>query len=68
MSAIARPCRQRGVSTIEYVCACAALAVALFVPIQDAASPDQPRTALGIVLDAMARAYQNFSYAISLPS
>jgi hypothetical protein len=68
MTADNRPARPRGYATMEYLCACAALAAALFVPIQDDASPDKARTAVEIVLDAVAHAYQNFSYAISLPS
>lgn len=60
--------RARGHTTVEYLCCCAALAAALFLPIQDEASPDQARTAVEIVLDAMAAAYQNFSYALSLPN
>lgn len=48
--------------------ACAALAVALLVPVRDAASPDEPRTLLGIVLNGFQQAYENFSFALSLPT
>ena len=67
MTAVNRPPRQCGYATMEYLCACAALAAALLVPIRDDASPDKARTAVQIVLDAVGHAYQNFSYAISLP-
>lgn len=61
-------CRQTGQSLIDYMLACAALAVALLVPVRDAASPDQPRTLLGIVLNGFQQAYENFSSALSLPT
>lgn len=61
--------RQSGHATLEYVVVCAMLAFALFVPISgDAASPDAARTTVQIVLDCFHRAYQNISYALSLPS
>lgn len=64
-----RRCRAaRGQSTVEYMLACAALAFALFVPLRDAASPDEPRTAVEIVLHSFQLAYERISYAISLPS
>jgi hypothetical protein len=53
---------------LDYMLACAALAFALFVPLRDAASPDEPRTAVEIVLHAFKAAYERISYAISLPS
>ena len=60
---------QRGQSSMEYGVVCAALAFALFVPIQDdPASPDKARTTVQIVLDGFHSAYQNISYAISLPN
>lgn len=59
---------QGGQSAIDYLLACAALAFALFVPIKDTASPDKARTAVEIVLDAFRSAYQNISYANSLPN
>jgi len=60
---------QDGQSSMEYVVVCAALAFALFVPIQDdPASPDKARTTIQIVLDGFHTAYQNISHAISLPS
>ena len=61
--------RQDGQSSMEYGVVCAALAFALFVPIQDdPASPDKARTTVQIVLDGFHSAYQNISYAISLPN
>jgi hypothetical protein len=63
------PANQGGQSMMEYTVVCAALAFALFVPIQDdPASPDKARTTVQIVLDGFQRAYQNVSHAISLPS
>jgi hypothetical protein len=60
---------QGGQSSLEYGVVCAALAFALFVPIQDdPASPDKARTTVQIVLDGFKSAYQNISHAISLPS
>lgn len=60
--------RQNGQAMMEYLVVCAALAFALFYPIRDdPASPDRSRTTVQIVLDAFQRAYQNISYAISLP-
>ena len=60
---------QGGQSSMEYGVVCAALAFALFVPIQDdPASPDKARTTVQIVLDGFHSAYQNISYAISLPN
>ncbi len=60
--------RQCGQSSMEYAVVCAALAFALFYPIQDAQSPDRARTAVEILLDGFKTAYQKFSYAISLPT
>lgn len=60
--------RQSGQSMMEYTVVCGALAFALFYPIQDAGSPDEPKTAVQIVLDGFRTAYQRFSYAISLPT
>lgn len=59
---------QRGQSSMEYAFVCAALTAALFVPIQDAESPDRARTTVEIILDGFKTAYQKFSYAISLPT
>lgn len=59
---------QRGQGMLEYLVVCAALAFALFYPIRDdPASPDKARTTVQIALDAFKRAYENISYAISLP-
>ena len=65
------PMRRRatcGQSTVDYLLACAALSFVLFVPLPDSASPDQPRTAAGIVLHQFKLAYERVSYAISLPA
>jgi hypothetical protein len=60
--------RQGGQSAMEYLVVCAVLATALFYPIQDnPASPGQARTTVQIVYDGFKAAYQNISYAISLP-
>lgn len=57
-----------GQAMMDYLIVCAALAFALFYPIQDdPASPDKARTTVQIVLDSFKQAYQNISYAISLP-
>ncbi|MBJ7311685.1 hypothetical protein ACFOLJ_01845 [Rugamonas sp. CCM 8940] len=61
--------RQSGHATLEYIVVGAMLAFALFVPIGgDAASPDSARSTVQIVLECFHRAYQNISYALSLPS
>ena len=60
---------QRGQSMTEYIGACAVLAFVLFVPISgDAASPDGAKSTIELLLDGFKKAYQNFSYAISLPT
>lgn len=61
-------CAARGQSTLDYLVGCAALALVLFVPLRDGASPDQPRTAFEIVLHQFKLAYERVSYAISLPA
>jgi hypothetical protein len=53
---------------LEYTVVCAALAFALFVPIQDAESPDAARTTIEILLEGLRTAYEKFSYALSLPT
>jgi hypothetical protein len=59
---------QSGQAMMEYGVVCAALAFALFYPIQgDAASPDKARTTVQIVIDSFKTAYQNISHSISLP-
>lgn len=58
----------RGQSSLDYLLGCAALAFVLFVPLRDAASPDQPRTAAGIVLHMFELAYDRVSYALSMPT
>lgn len=61
-SATRRPCRtQRGQSSVEYVVVCAALAFALGIGMRDGHS------VLGQLVTAFKTAYENFSYAISLP-
>jgi Flp pilus assembly pilin Flp len=52
---------------VEYAVVAAALAAALFLPIKDAASPDQPRTAIQVVIHALQQGYQNISAALSIP-
>lgn len=59
---------KKGQASMEYVVVCAALAFALFYPIKDANSPDEPRTTVEILLDGLKTAYKKFSYAISLPT
>lgn len=59
--------RQLGQSLIEYTLICAALCIALLVPVIDGVSPDQPRSALDLLLDGFREAYEKFSYSISLP-
>ena len=59
---------QSGHSTIEYVMACAALAFALFVPIQDGVSGGAAKTTLQVAFDTLRDGYRNFSHAISLPN
>jgi len=64
-----RAARQRGQSLMEYVVVCAALAVALFVPVPgDTGGGGTPRTAVQILLDGFHAAYDRFSYALSLPT
>lgn len=59
---------KRGQAMMDYLVVCAAIAFALFCPIQDdPASPDKARTTAQIVLDSFKQAYQNISHAISLP-
>lgn len=52
---------QRGQSSMEYVVVCAAMAIALGVGMSD------NNSILQTLVDAFKTAYQNFSYAISLP-
>lgn len=63
------PRDQAGQALPEYVVVCAALALALFVPVGgDPAAPGGSRSAVEIVLDGFAQAYRNISHAISLPN
>jgi len=60
---------QRGQSMVEYMVVCAALAAALFVPIQDdPANPGSKRSTVKIVLDMFQELYQKTSYSTSLPN
>lgn len=60
---------QRGQSMVEYIVVCGALAVALFVPIQDdPANPGTKRSTVKIVLDMFQELYQKTSYSTSLPN
>ncbi|MES2259666.1 MAG: hypothetical protein V4724_14175 [Pseudomonadota bacterium] len=60
-AAMPRPSAQQGQSSTEYIVVCAALAIALGVGM----SSDD--SVLRQLLNAFKTAYQNFSYAISLP-
>lgn len=60
--------RQRGQSLMEYVIVCAALAIALFVPLPGSDDGAGARSALEILLDGFQKAYQRFTHSISLPS
>lgn len=62
-----RPRRPSGSSTVEYVIVSAALAFALFVPIQDGVSGAAAKTTVEVVFDTLHKGYRNFSHAISLP-
>jgi hypothetical protein len=63
MNPLARYLRpQMGQSSMEFVVVCAALAIALGVGMNG------PTSVLQQLLNAFKTAYQNFSYAISLPS
>ncbi len=53
---------QRGQSSMEYVVVCAALAMTLFVEVND-----KGQTGLEFVLWCLQLAYQKFTYALSLP-
>ena len=61
-SRLVRICFQTGQSSIEYSVVCAALALALGVGMIDDTS------VLWQLIHAFQTAYQNFSYAISLPT
>ena len=57
------PCRsQGGQSMVEYVVVCTAIAIALGIGMVG------PNSVLCDLLDAFQQAYQNFSFAISLPT
>ncbi|MCC2961275.1 hypothetical protein LK540_12665 [Massilia sp. IC2-278] len=60
--------RQRGQSTMEYVVTCAALAVALFLPVPGSDNGAGSRNTIQILLDGFEKAYQRFTHSISLPT
>jgi hypothetical protein len=60
--------RFRGQSTVEYVVVCAALALALFVPLPGSGDGGPARSAVQILLDGFQKTYQRFTHSISLPS
>ena len=51
---------------MEYTLVCAALALALFVPIQDEVSTGAPRSAAQLLLEGFRTAYEKFSHSLSL--
>ncbi|MBC7699452.1 hypothetical protein [Aquabacterium sp.] len=59
--------RTRGQAMVEYMVVVAALTFALFYPITDASSPDQPRTTVQIMINGFRQAYENISAALSIP-
>ncbi|MBV8659955.1 MAG: hypothetical protein JO142_19215 [Burkholderiales bacterium] len=58
--------RQTGQSMMEYLIIGSIVAIALFIPFQDAGDT-QSRSALERMTNAIQTAYAKFSYAISLP-
>lgn len=60
------PRRERGQSMMEYTLVCAALALALFLPLQDDVSTEAPRSAAQLLLEGFRTAYEKFSHALSL--
>ncbi|MDI1260152.1 hypothetical protein [Aquabacterium sp.] len=59
--------RARGQAMVEYMVVVAAITFALFYPIKDVSSPDQPRTTVQIMVNGFREAYQNISAALSIP-
>ena len=59
---------QHGQSTMEYVVTCAALAVALFLPLPGSDDGAGSRNTIQILLDGFEKAYQRFTHSISLPT
>ena len=59
--------RQRGQSMTEYAVVCAALALALFVPLPGSDDGAGARSVLQILLDGFEKAYERFTHSISLP-
>ena len=60
--------REHGQSAIEYVVVCAALALALFVPLPGSGDGGPARSTVQILLDGFEKAYKRFTHSISLPS
>lgn len=59
---------QRGQSMVEYLVVSAALAAALFLPIDDGLTPEATRrSAIGLLIDGMQEGYQKITRSISLP-
>lgn len=59
--------RHSGQAMVEYLVVAAALTFALLYPIQDASSPDQPRSAIQILINGFRQAYENIGGALSIP-
>lgn len=60
--------QQHGQSMVEYLVVSAALATALFWPIDDDLTPDgSRRSAIGMLVDGMQEGYQRITRSISLP-
>jgi len=60
--------RQRGQSMMEYTVVCAALAVALFMPVPGSDNGAGSRNTVQILLDGFEKAYKRFTHSISLPT
>lgn len=52
----------------EYAVVCAVLAFVLFVPISDSFSSGEAKTSVELIIDGFSKAYQKFSFALSLPN
>lgn len=60
--------QQLGQSMVEYLVVSAALATALFWPIDDGLTPGASRrSAIGMLVDGMQEGYQKVTRSISLP-
>lgn len=60
--------RQHGQSMMEYTVVCAALAVALFMPVPGSDNGAGSRNTVQILLDGFEKAYKRFTHSISLPT